>query len=112
MFAKLAYNLAMVDFKLPANIWWLSFSLENVNVGVCLIRADTKEAALERAASIGAPVHKENVHVLAILSTTDQIVGEKIEVDRFYTKQEMAKIGYGTVDTCKDCTDIDAREIQ
>lgn len=73
--------------------WFMSFADGPVNLGVCVVKAATIEAALKEAAK-RLLIPAGTLNVLYVGQSQADFEAEGLELNRLYTKAEMEEMGY------------------
>jgi hypothetical protein len=78
------------------NIYWFSFSLANVNQGVCLIQADTPQEALAKCDNLKLTPEYDDIYCT---ESNDMSREAPLQFNRLYSPEEMIEFGYSLIDT-------------
>ena len=82
--------------------YWLSFSYQEVNQGVCCVKATSKKKAKEKSDKLGLTPKNDDV-----LCSRIPYLESGMKINTFYSLKDMMNIGYIPVRTeacvCPDC---------
>lgn len=82
-------------------LYWISFSYQAKNQGVCCVKEYSKEKAIKKSEKLGLMPENDDIFCAEI-----PYLESNMKLNKFYSLKEMKNIGYSTtseMNICDDC---------